>query len=671
MHRRHRPDILIALALFAASFTVYQATLTPGLSYQSPDGNELVTVCYTLGLAHSTGYPLYTWLGKLFTFLPVGDVAYRINLMSATLGALGVASLYALLRLLSPTGVQRAASRLSAAFAALLFAFSVTFWSQTGIAEVYTPNLFMLTLTLIPLLLWSRVEERGRTGPSDRSGWRRFLPPARSLLLLFLFGLTFGLSLGTHMSNLGFAPAFALFLLLVNWRRAIHLASIASAGGGFLLGLLQFLWLPLKASTLTDAVMRARAPGTLRGFFDYTLGAFPQLKFAFPLAALPGRLVIYLDFLRQQFGLLGILLGIGGMAALLWRRPKRFYLLVTAYLVQVWFFIQYSVFDLDVFFIPAHLLYALFIGFGLTCLLEFLLRQVEGHRVGRTALVALLTPVLVAPVACQLHSNWETNDRSDDVAISDFYANVFQQLPAGAVLVGQGGVFGYDMFYYRLVEDVRPDVVMPQLSGATASARDLADREVYSTVQPGGRRRARGPGALPSSLVSAEPWAVPLLLGSPGQGGRRLTLYHLVDEPPRMMVPSADPQVLVGETVAGWMLEGYDLESRQVEAGGTLHLTLYWRPGERQKVAVSTIVGDIPLEVHEPGMGNLQRYVQTFDPPRGGVLVEDFRVVVPSTTEAGTLPLALGVSSPFRAPDGEEGLLGTFDLGTVTILTTE
>jgi len=71
--------------LAGVSLLIYNATLTPSLSYKSPDGNELATIPYVLGLAHSTGYPLYTWLGKLFTYLPIGDVAHRINLMSAVL----------------------------------------------------------------------------------------------------------------------------------------------------------------------------------------------------------------------------------------------------------------------------------------------------------------------------------------------------------------------------------------------------------------------------------------------------------------------------------------------------------------------------------------------------------------------------------------------------------
>ena len=53
---------------------VYGPTLTPSLSFKSPDGDESATVSYQLGLAHSTGYSLHTWLGKIFTFIPLGDM---------------------------------------------------------------------------------------------------------------------------------------------------------------------------------------------------------------------------------------------------------------------------------------------------------------------------------------------------------------------------------------------------------------------------------------------------------------------------------------------------------------------------------------------------------------------------------------------------------------------
>ena len=686
MIRRYWPDVLIACVIFAICLAVYNSTLTPSLSYESPDGNELATVCYILGLAHSTGYPLYTWLGKLFTFIPVGDVAHRVNLMSAMLGAAGVTLLYAILRVLtsktSDSG-HRTTSFLASAFAVLLFAFSRTFWSQTGIAEVYAPNVFMVTLTVLVLLWWARVEERDRNSrPEGQPWWRAFLPSWKSLLLLFAFGLCFGLSLGTHMSNLGFAPAFALFILLISWRTALSPFGLTGAGSGFLLGLLQFLWLPYKASTLTDRVMRASAPTTLRGLYAYTLGAFPQFKFAFPLTAIPDRIVIYLDLLRQQFGLWGIGLGVLGMWTLLVHKPKRFFLVVGMYLVQVWFFIQYKVFDLDVFFIPAHLLYAVFIGCGVYWLMGQLFAIVEkgsgeARKVWRGVLAAALIVVLTLPVARELRANWEANDYSQDTASNDFYQNVFDLIPEGAALLGRSGVFGYDMFYYRLVYDVRPDVLMPHLPHANPRPEELTGRQVYTTIRLDSGEAGRGPWALPRDLVEPDAWHVPVLFGNPGQSGlgpgiRPLVLYHVTGEAPELVVADADPQVEVGEGAAGWVLVGYDLKDREVRAGGTLHLTLYWRTsGAPQRVLMSTLLEDSVLETHEPGMGNLNRYIQDFDPPRDSVLVEDYRVVMPRTTEAGTATLTVGIGLPFRLPDSDADWQAILDLGEVTILPME
>ena len=44
-----------------------------------------------LGITHPTGYPTYLMLTHLFTYLPIGDPAYRVNLGSAVYAALAAA----------------------------------------------------------------------------------------------------------------------------------------------------------------------------------------------------------------------------------------------------------------------------------------------------------------------------------------------------------------------------------------------------------------------------------------------------------------------------------------------------------------------------------------------------------------------------------------------------
>src|SRR5659263_275819 len=37
-----------------------------------------------------TGYPIFSLLGKLFSIIPIGDLAYKLNLLSAIFGSLTV-----------------------------------------------------------------------------------------------------------------------------------------------------------------------------------------------------------------------------------------------------------------------------------------------------------------------------------------------------------------------------------------------------------------------------------------------------------------------------------------------------------------------------------------------------------------------------------------------------
>jgi hypothetical protein len=333
------------------------------------------------------------------------------------------------------------------------------------------------------------------------------------------------------------------------------------------------------------------------------------------------------------------------MWLLLFRRPRRFFLLVGMYLVHVWFFIQYRAFDLDVFFIPAHLVYALFIGYGVGWGLEQLVKVRLSAL--RWALIGLVVLALTLGLVKEVKANWAVNDRSTDTAINDFYENVFDLLPEGAVLLSRGGVFGYDLFYFRLVYDVRPDVLIPALEPGL-SAEALVGREVYSTVPPAELGGRRNPWSPPPGWVPSDVWAVPVLIGNTvAQGTNRpLVLYRLTEEPPPLIVADAQPEHRVEKRLGVLTLVGYDLEEDSVEAGGTLHLTLYWRvEGAPGRLQVGTALGDVLLEVHPLGMGNLERYVETFHPPRNGVLVEEYRVVIPRRTEPGSVPLEVVVAT--------------------------
>ncbi|MBK9054282.1 MAG: DUF2723 domain-containing protein [Chloroflexi bacterium] len=70
--------------------------LTLGRTVGKADTFEFQVVAPQLGIAHPTGYPLYLLLGKLWTLIPIGSVAWRLNLGTALYAAAAAGLLYLL-----------------------------------------------------------------------------------------------------------------------------------------------------------------------------------------------------------------------------------------------------------------------------------------------------------------------------------------------------------------------------------------------------------------------------------------------------------------------------------------------------------------------------------------------------------------------------------------------
>jgi hypothetical protein len=84
-----------------------------------------------LGTPHNPGYPLYVLITHVFSYVPIGSVAYRINLFSALCGAGACVLMWLVFR-------RQGLGAVGAAGLAWAFGFGLTFWSQATQAEVYT-----------------------------------------------------------------------------------------------------------------------------------------------------------------------------------------------------------------------------------------------------------------------------------------------------------------------------------------------------------------------------------------------------------------------------------------------------------------------------------------------------------------------------------------------------
>jgi hypothetical protein len=300
-------DIGIGVVLAVCTLALYVRTLAPSLLFG--DSAEFQTLAATLGLAHPTGYPIYLLLGKLFTWLPVGSIAYRVNLLSASAAALAVALLYLLGR--------RLGCRQSAALAGpLALAVCDLFWWHAVIAEVYTLQVALVAGVLLLLMSWRHTGD-----------WR----------FLFAASMLGGLSLGVHTTVALAAPAVLLYLLLTARRWADWASAIVGAVAGVALALALLSFLALDSHDAQASFYNSTARPWLSRWDLYPDGfATPFQRITFLISArqfqwaaqrislddLQEHLAQYWSFLRAGWGLPAIGLMVLGLVTTLLRRSE-------------------------------------------------------------------------------------------------------------------------------------------------------------------------------------------------------------------------------------------------------------------------------------------------------------------------------------------------------------
>ncbi len=183
-------NLFSPLILSITSFGVYLSTIGP--TVYLGDSGELTAAAFSLGIPHNSGYPLYALIGKLFCLIPIGNVGFRMNLMSSCFAVATLWIVYSFIYKLS-------SSKGAAFIGSLILAFNPIFWLQTVSSEVYTLHTFFVAL-LIRVLWW----------------WDE----KREFHLLVLFVFITGLSFGNHMQTVMLAPAVLFMVIIVEKKSA-------------------------------------------------------------------------------------------------------------------------------------------------------------------------------------------------------------------------------------------------------------------------------------------------------------------------------------------------------------------------------------------------------------------------------------------------------------------
>ena len=173
-----------------ALLPVYLLTMSSAVG--AADTFEFQVVAPQLGIAHPTGYPLYLLLGKLFSLLPLGTVAWRLNFASAVYATLAAAVVFRL-------ALDLLRRPLPALVGALALGLVPVYWSQAIVAEVYTLHALIVAIAL--WLMVRLVAERGQRSTDRRKA---------VVALMFVIGL----GLTNHLTSVFLLPPAALAVAL-------------------------------------------------------------------------------------------------------------------------------------------------------------------------------------------------------------------------------------------------------------------------------------------------------------------------------------------------------------------------------------------------------------------------------------------------------------------------
>ena len=351
---------MLPVGVFLIAFLTYLLTLTPTVDFI--DSGEFAAVCANLGVAHPTGYPLFTLLGHFFSKLPLAErVIVRLNIMSALFAAAGAGVFVLLVRkfltVLSDAKALTVGKKnedqrrkpiiiwLSAAVSGLLLAWSRVHWETGTTLEVYSLHALFTVLLLYLGIVYA---ESNNSSKDRRAG--------------LLFFLVLGLSLANHLTTGLLIPAFAFLFLWKYISQKTALKRIIVAMLPVFIGILFYLYLPIRAAGRPEIMWGI--PDSLEAIWDnLTVRDFQSRLFARQSEGEASR-----DFfirLPARVGYLPLPFILFGMV-LTWRRARKyFFFLLLVFVFSLFYAATYNVGDNIYYFNPAFIALLIYGGAGL------------------------------------------------------------------------------------------------------------------------------------------------------------------------------------------------------------------------------------------------------------------------------------------------------------------
>ncbi len=368
--------------------------------------------------------------GKLFSLaVPIGEVAFRLNLFSSVLTALSVVFLFFTFRNLNISKDISIAS-------SFIFGFGQTIWNHAGTANVYSLSLLFVSILFFVFSKWQQGKE---------------------IKFVYWCSFIFGLSFGTHILMVSLLPLLMLMLWETRQSLKNDFTKVIKILVLFIVPFLQYLYLSIAYAN--NKLVNWGKVDSFQSLINY----ITQKDFAQKVSARTGDDTIV--FLKETFRLFSseftIIFFILAIISVffLFRKNKSFGLsLIGIIVINVGIMFIYGnsqdIVGLFRYFFIAYTALAVIITYGL----NFISEKIKIHS-GKQYLFVLFIFLLVLGIFFQFKTSLAANNRRNNYVISDFANNMLSTVEPNSILITSGDPITGPAWYLQSIGR-RKDVII-------------------------------------------------------------------------------------------------------------------------------------------------------------------------------------------------------------------
>lgn len=425
------------IVLFAAA-VLYIATCAPSTVWQDSGMIQYRIIHKDIegGLGLALSHPLYYIISIATSLVPIGQIAYRINITNAVISAFAVANMFMLVKLISRKNVP-------AIIAALSLGLSHTFWRHAAIPETYNLTAALLLLELIMVV--------------------KFTEDKKTRYLYFLFFIN-GISIANHMlGSIGFIGYCSVVILML-FKKHIKARTILIMAALWIIGAIPYEYLIIKNICQTGdipAVISSALFGNNWQKAVLNTAISPQivkenimwigLNFPTPIILFAVVGIIHHRKIHKEKWLVGFLFALTG--------------------IFFAFAFRYTIVDRYAFFIPFYCMVSIFIGIGVWKFKE------ETPAIASAAIILLCFLNIAVYTACPAiaENAGIKSGRGRTVPYRNDYTYFLQPWKMGCrgpekfakealeitdenAIIYADGTTVYPLLYAQQIKNIRPDV---------------------------------------------------------------------------------------------------------------------------------------------------------------------------------------------------------------------